>query len=213
MSPAPAFTHTGQRFADEFEGPLEVDAANGYAFSWLLAVLAGAFDTVADLSRDDEGVPGYAGLFDPDTVPADLLPFLGQFVGVEMLPGLTEAQQRLRIKQTDGFRRGTPKALEGAARQFLVGPDGTGETATVYIIERVGGNAYQFSVATLVSETPDAAEVLRALLEQKPAGLVMDYATITGGDWETLRTTHTDWADVKATFATWAGVRADPSIT
>lgn len=209
---APDFTHTGQRMADEFEGPLAVDPDNGYAFSWFLSVLATAFDTAADLSRDDEGVPGYAGLWDPDTVGADLLPFLGQFVGVEMLPGLTEAQQRLRIKQTDGFKRGTPGAIVGAARQFLVGPSGTGEDATVYLNERQG-SAYALGVATLTSETPDADEVLRALLEQKPAGITLTHTVISGGDYATLAGTHTDYADIAGQFTDYNEMRADPAQT
>lgn len=213
---APTLTHTGQRFADEFAGPLEVDAEHGYAFTLFLSVLARAFDQVADISRDgDDGRPGYARLFnaqDADDCPATFLPFVGQFVGVEMLPGLTEAQQRLRIRETDGFKRGTPEAIRGAARQFLVGPSGAGDDATVFLNERQGG-AYKLGVSTLVSETPDPGAVLRALLEQKPAGILLTYTAIAGGDYATLKGTHTDYADVKAEFADYAELRADPSQT
>lgn len=199
--------------ADEFQGPLETGDPSGLLAA-LLMVVASAFDTVADLARDtDGGPPGYAGLFDPDTCPAAFLPFLGQFVGVEMLPGLTEAQQRLRIKQTDGAKRGTPGAIVGAARQFLDDGSGSGENATVYLNERVSGNAYQLRVATLTSETPDPDAVVRALLEQKPGGIKLFADVVAGGDWATLLATHTDWADVAATFATWDDVRADPSVT
>lgn len=208
----PTLTFTGQRLYDQLAPLATEDATYGWALAHFCAAFAAQLDEVADLSRDqDDGTIGWASLFDLDNVPAKFLPWLGLFVGVTMPGSLTAAAQRLRIRQTDGFRRGTPDAIQGAARQTLIGPDGTPDTATVFLEERIGGDAYHLTVATLTSETPDSAATQAAILAQKPAGLVLTYSTVTGGDFLTLRDTHTDFADVKATFATFADVRSNPS--
>jgi hypothetical protein len=118
---APAsFTPSAERLLDSL-GPLDAEPeANDYALQHFVSALAVGWDTVAEIIRDrDDGSPGFAVLFDPDECPADFLEWASQFVGVVMLPGLSEEQQRLRIKETGGAKRGTPSAIEGAARQFL----------------------------------------------------------------------------------------------
>jgi hypothetical protein len=211
--PAPTLTTTGERLHDALSPLATEDEANGYALAHFLSALAAMFDEIADLSRDqDDGAPGWSPVFDPDAAPADFLPFLAQFVGVQLPPNLDEAGQRLRIKETDGFKRGTPTAIMGAARQHLVGPGGDGWDATVYLIER-HGSPYAFTVTTLESETPDETKVLAALLEQKPAGLILSYSTIVGGDLQTLRDTHLDLAEIAADFTDLDDIRSDPSQT
>lgn len=209
----PTLTTGGQHLYDSLQPLAQEDEANGWATAHMAQALGAMFDEVLDVVRDrDDGTRGWAVLFDPDLCPAALLSFPAQMQGVTLLPGLDEAAQRLRIKETDGFKRGTPKAIEGAARQHLVGPDGTGATATVYLLPNHDGPG-TLTVTTLDSETPDADRVLAALLEQKPFWVVLEHLVIAGGDWATLEGTHTDWADVDGQFATWADVRADPSIT
>jgi hypothetical protein len=89
------------------------------------------FDQIEGYARDrPDGTPGWAILLDPDLCPAEALPYLAQFVGVKLPEGLTEAQQRFRIKATDGFNRGKPSAIIAAAQQFLTG------NKTVIIRER-----------------------------------------------------------------------------
>jgi hypothetical protein len=202
--PAPTLSHIAQRLYDELAPLAGDDGANGYALAHYCAALALQRDLVADLSRDEDDRPGYAVLLDPDTCPAFALPWLAQFVGVRIPLGMSEAAMRLRIKSTDGFRRGTPEALRGAARQFLTG------TQTVFFIERQG-TPWRLAVSTWVSETPDPAKVLAALIEQKPAGIVLTYTTVNGGDYESLRGTHASYTTVTAAFATYDALRADPT--
>lgn len=209
---APTLTRTGQRMHDALAELAPDDATYDYAYAWFCAARAAMFDLVADIVDRGDGRPGYTVLFDPDECPAAFLPWLAQFVGVTIPPGLDEAAARLRIKETDGFRRGTPAALRGAARQFLVGPGGDGSSATVYLTERAG-SAYQLRVATLTSETPDSARVLAALLEQKPAGLTLTYSVITGGDYDTLAGTHADYDELVADFTDYDDMAADPAHT
>lgn len=210
---APVLTHTAQRLVDAL-GPLDVGAATGdYTLQQFMAALATGWDELSDIARDqDDGTPGFAILFDPDRCPAKWLPWVAQFVGVQMLPNMTEAQMRLRLKGTDGHQRGTPWAMEDAARQYLIGPDGTGASATVFITERTT-SAYAFGVTTLTGETPDPAAVLRALLEQKPAGLKMTFASVAGGDLATLRGAATDLADIAGDFADLDAIRQNPGHT
>lgn len=151
---------------------LEVDgAAEGYPWAVLAAALAAPLEPLYALLTYAERPWGAA--LDPDVMsealeplaaagvlPVDfasaMLAWLGQFAGVTRRQDLAAAGERLRLRETSGYRRGTRPAIDGAARQRLVGPDGTPETATVFVTERIGGSPYVLAVATLASETPDA---------------------------------------------------------
>lgn len=159
--------------------------------------LAGGLQGVEDIIRDTDDGPGWSIVMDADRAPVDWLPWLGQFVGVRLPPGLSEAEQRARIKNTDGFQRGTPEALKAAARSYLTG------SQSVFFIERYG-SPYRLQVATLIAETPDPAVVERALLEQKPAGIVLTYATVAGHDYATLAATHVSYASLPGAYPTYA---------
>lgn len=209
----PALSRTAQRLYDSLAPLMVLDEENGWAGAYFCAALAAPLDPIADVVLDGEdGTPGWTVIFDPDNCPAEWLPWLARFVGVVLPPNLDEAAQRLRIRETDGFKRGTVAAIQGAARQHLVGPDGTGSTATVYLVERQGG-AYKLGITTLSSETPDSALVLAAILEQKPAGITLTYTTVSGGDLATLRAAATDLADIAGDFTDLNAIRADPAHT
>jgi hypothetical protein len=204
---APTLTHSAQRLYDYLAPLAEEDERHGYALALYLSALARLVDEVADLSRDGEdGRPGWSDLFNPERIPARLLPWLAQFRGVQLPQGLAVEEQRQRIREADGFRRGSPAAMIAAAKRTLTG------TQTVYLTER-SGSAYALTVATLTSETPDPAATLAALREQKPAGIVLTHALITGGDYGTLLGTHADYAEVLTDFATYADVLANPAHT
>lgn len=163
----------------------------------LCEALAGGLQDVEDIVRDTDDDPGWSIVLDADRAPVDWLPWLGQFVGVRLPVGLSEADQRARIKSTDGFQRGSPEALKEAARSYLTG------TKSVFFIERFG-SAYRLHVATLIAETPDPGVVERALLEQKPAGIVMTYTAIAGWDYAALAFTQPTYASLPAAFDTYA---------
>jgi hypothetical protein len=211
----PALSASGELLYEALGSITEPDEDNG----WALAILCNAFGAMAEplralVSDDENGVPGYAHhIFDPDNEPAEWLATTEYFTGTKPLPSVDEAGRRLRIKQTDGRFRGTPGAIKGGARQFLVGPDGTPESATVYLVPRAGGIATSYRVTTLASETPDISLVQAALEEQRPAGFALTYAAVTGGDWTTAISTHADWTDVIGDFATWADFIDNPAHT
>ena len=166
----PVVSSTTERF-HELLGPLRVpDPERDWPLLKYITPAGEQLHLLNVLIEDkDDGEPGWAILFDPDRAPAYALDFTAQMVGVRLLFGLDEESQRLRIKETAGQKRGTPAAIRGAMRQKLTG------TRTTQIFERYQGDAYALRVRTFAAETPDSAAVLTAVLEQKPAGIVLTY--------------------------------------
>lgn len=166
----------------------------------------GRLQPVNDIIRDDPDTdaPGWSQALDVDRAPSEWLGWLAQFAGVRLQPGLDDASQRARIKSTDGFRRGSPGSIVGAAQQYLIGDK------TVFLVER-HGSPYRLTVTTVAGETPDAAAVARAIKAQKPAGIVMVHATTTEIDYNALRDTHSDYDETLSLYATYNEVLADPT--
>jgi P2-related tail formation protein len=164
------------------------------------------FEQVAQIVEPGpKGEPGWSLLLDVDRCPAAALPWLGQFVGVTVDPSLDEAAQRQQIRDEQGMARGTPAAMVAAAKRSLTG------TRTVILIERDASvsptePAYGLKVLTRTSETPDTAVVLAALIAAKPAGIILDYATIDGQTWQDVIDNYATWGDVISTYSTWQDV-------
>jgi hypothetical protein len=152
--------------------------------AWSLLILCNAIGTMYqlldDYVRDSPDGPGWSALMDLARCPTEALGWLAQFAGVRMLPGLTDQQQRDRIKSTGGFRRGTTAAITAAAQPTLTG------TKTVGITERYTGDPYQLAVNTYASETPDTVATYNAILAAKPAGLLLTYSTGAPGQTYTI---------------------------
>lgn len=159
--------------------------------------------------HDDLGLPGWGILFSVDDCPEEALGYLAQFVGVTLLAGATAAQSRSRIRNTDGFKAGTPGAIVEAAEATLTG------TQTVRLLERYlasdpsADHAYHLQVRTRASETPDPDATLAAVLTQKPAGIVLDYAAVAGADYQQHTTQNATYTARSARFATYAAATAD----
>jgi hypothetical protein len=190
-------------------GPLtNKDAANGWSLLILCNAIGVMYQEVEDLVRDTPAGPGWSELMDLGRCPPEALAWLGQFAGVRIPPGLTDAQARAWVGSTDGFKRGTPAAMIGACKATLTG------TQTVLFHERYGGPAtppayaYYLSIWTYASETPNAAATLAALTAQKPAGLVLLYATAAGQTYATVKATYATYAVVKSTFSTYDTLKA-----
>lgn len=175
---------------------------------WHLAHYCGAigvmFQSVADVARDTPDGPGWSAVLDLDRCPDAWLPWLAQFVGVDLLPGTSPADMRERIAGTGGFHRGTPEAIRVAAQATLTG------TRTVYFRERYSGGAdppYTLQVVTLTTETPSPSATLAAILAQKPGGIVLDFHTVAGWDYTALKATAYTYATLKTKFYTYNDLR------
>jgi hypothetical protein len=123
-------------------------------------------------------------------------------VGVVIPSGLSEAEQRDSIAALAGKTPGSPSGLRALAQIFLTG------NRTVWFRER-DGSAYQLEIVTRTAETPDEDRVEAILRANKPAGLVLDYRTVAGWDYQQLKTEFTGqtYADLNAAFATYRDLR------
>lgn len=175
------------------------DATNGAPLRSLATALGTLLQVVVDLSEDTPQGPGWSAIMDVDGAPTFALPWLAQLVGVRLPAGETDAQQRDRIRNAEGFKRGTPAAMVSAAQRLLTG------TKTVFFRERDGG-AYRLSVWTRLSETADPAAVEAALREQKPAGIILTYAAIADWTLQDVYDTFATFQDIYTTYATLQGL-------
>jgi hypothetical protein len=194
-------------FAGRLYGMLAPLAQKDPVAGWSLLILVNAigleYQLVEDWVRDSPDGPGWSLLMDLDRCPPEALPWLGQFVGVRVPTGLNDAQARAWVASTDGFRRGTPAAMRGAAQATL-----TGDKLVVFT-ERFNGDAYALDVATYVDQTPDPALTERALIAQKPGGIVMTYRASPGQDYGIVDATNVDYAAVHAKYPSYQALLVD----
>ena len=150
-------------------------------------------DEVEQLTRDTDTHVGWGAALDLDDAPPYAIPWLAQFVGVEVPLSLDVESQRIRISEAAGWRRGTPAAIRGAMRQHLTG------SRTTQIFERYQDDPYHLRVRTFVTETPDPERVEEAVRALKPAGIILTYDVSDGQTYD----------DVAMTYGTYDSVMAD----
>lgn len=183
---------------------------------WSLLILCNAigvpYELVEDWVRDTPDGPGWSLLMDVDRCPPEALPWLGQFAGVRIPVGLGDADARKWVASTDGFKRGTASALVGAVRATLTG------AGAVVFRERDGASmghptapdyAYCLTVITYESQTPDPEATRRALLAQKPGGIVLDYRLATGQDYQSVRDRFATYQAVRDGYPDYYAVMLD----
>lgn len=184
-------------------GPVAVwDELSGWALAHYCAALGVMFQSVQDVARDTPEGPGWSAVVDLERCPDAWLPWLAQFVGVTVATGWTPAQMRARIAGTDGFKRGSPDALEAALGATLTG-------SRVVMFRERNGSAYRLEVVTKTAETPDPALSLRALLEQKPAGIVLAFRQVTAWDYEEMTLRGGKYSAQSAQYATYLDLSVD----
>lgn len=116
------------------------EAGLGYDLLTLCEGVMGRLQPVEDIIRDTDEGPGWSSVVDANRSPEEWLKWLGQFNGVRLRDGIPEAEARSRIKDSDGFKRGTVGAIKAAIRR-IIGPN-----AQPYLIER-DGSAYRLTVS------------------------------------------------------------------
>lgn len=145
-------------------------------------------------------------LLDPELTPASALNYLAQFVGTVVNPTWTEAQLRTAIARPSGFERGTLAAMTDAIQRTLTGDK------QVWIEERVNGFAYRLFIRTLTVQTPSVAATTAAILLQKPAGLLLDYATYSGQTFSTLDAAYTSFTNADTAYKSFTALQNDETI-
>jgi hypothetical protein len=179
-----------------------------------LTALGEMFDLVYGLvanqgySDDDDYIPGWSILLDPDNCPAQFLPYLGQFNGTVVPPGTDEATARAIVKSESGMQRGTGiggtydsstypagGAIVAAAQRNLTG------TQNVTLIERMsnsGADAYSFLLIVRPEQLLSATALTNAINAVKPAGIVWTLVQSDGEIWSAASRT---WASDTTTWA------------
>jgi hypothetical protein len=202
VTPRPALGSVAEELYARLE-PFHEWSSDGATFTdedlgWPLLVywglLAKRWQLVDDISRDGDFGPGWTPILDVGESRDEALPWLGQFNGTVMLPGMTPEQMRARILGTDGFQRGTPSAIAVAARRHLTGDQ------NVIINERLAGDAKRIGVATYTAETPDPDLTRQDIEEQLPWWIKLDYIVEDAWDYAVLRTAFDDYAAVRLHF-------------
>lgn len=153
------------------------------------AALVGPAETVYEIVGEEDQEFGWSIVFDVDNCPAELLPWLAQFEGVELTPDMSEAARRSAIKVREGAARGRPATIVERIRRTLA-------IDRRVIIQEKDGDAYNLTIRTFAAETPNPALTEAAAISQKPAGLLLDFAVIEEDSYAALELAYEDYEAV-----------------
>lgn len=206
--PVPPYSDLGERLRERTEPLAPNDEQNDFAHAKLCEGMMLPFGQLAELVDPPDPYVPWEPLFDVAICPAWALPWLGQLVGARIPRGLSDDDSRMYVTDLGGFKRGSPEAIKHAVGLALTG------TKTVYLRERDAGDPYRLEVVTLTSETPDPAAVLRAILLQKPGGIVVAYRTTVGWDYEqmTIEFGGKKYKDVPLQYPTYRQLTGGPLL-
>lgn len=195
----PSHTPLGARLRERTQPLAPDDERYDYAHAHLCEALNRSMEQVAEVFDPGGDIPPLAPILDLDLCPGWALPWLAQLVGVRLPAGVSDDDARELIANVSGFARGTPASLQAAASLTLTG------NQTVAFRERDAGDPYRLEVVTLTGETPDPTATQRALLAQKPGGIVLSYRTVEGQDWQAV--TAKTWRQARTAYASWRDLR------
>lgn len=204
-------------FAEEFYGRLEpfherinpdgpgtvTDEQLGWPLLIFFGLWAARWQEIEDLIRDTDDGPGWSALVSIDRIPDKGLPYLSQFLGKQLIEGMTPAEQRDRIRSTDGFDRGTPSAMEAAGKRNLTGQQ------RIYINERLGGSVWHAAAITYVDETPDPVLTFSDMLEQKHHGVILTHTVVDEWGYDVLKVAFDDYGQIKVYYADYTGLKTN----
>lgn len=159
-------------------GSIDYFAALGTMFEQIYGIV------VAQGDPDDpiDYTAGWSTLLDPDACPAHFLPFLAQFNGTDLPPGIDETTARMKIKLEAAQFRGTLSSMVAQAKQNLTG------TQYLAVKERTAADGvtpapYHMVFTFHLSECASAAALVAAVESRKPAGIQITYNSTTGYTW------------------------------
>jgi hypothetical protein len=147
-----------------------------------IALMYKQVDDIAQDGPNDE--PGWSQIFDLSRAKTGWLPWTGQLVGysVPAQPSNQsledyDANQRERVITRSAYRRGEIAMLFDIIDEQLNPPK------RVIILERNGGDPYAIQVYVIIDDIATSqAEVIRAALSQKVAGLLMNVSFFNASD-------------------------------
>jgi len=210
--PEPVMSTWGERLRERTQPLQPNDELYGWTHAILCEALAQPYLQVIELIDPPEPYPPWGPLFDLDACPDWALPWLAQVVGIRLPAGTTREQAVRIIREAAGHNVGTVNAIRVSLQATLVSSHPPAPP-TVYFRER-DGSAYRLEVVTLDPETPDPA-LTRAVLEAViPGGLVLDYRSIEGWDYQAMTDLYAPagtYADLSSDYATYRDLRENMS--
>ena len=174
----------------------------GYALAHYCKAIGLMFDYIDQLARQYE----WESIVDPNEVPREGIRWLAQFVGVQIQRGTSEGAMRAKLLDRSGWYRGTPLAIANAAASTLTGD------RKVILIERDDDNAWQLRVITATDETPNPSKTLDAVLEVKPAGIILDHQVLDTISYDLLAANYASYNAVQAGFTDYDDLANEPGV-
>jgi hypothetical protein len=153
-----------------------------HSLSVYLHALAAMFKPIDDIARDGPNEePGWSQLFDLTRAKTEWLPWTGQLVGytVPIQPAgqsfaAYDAEQRVNVTKFSTYRRGTVGMMIDILKKQLNPPQ------RVLVTERYGGDPWQIRFWVYSADIrTSAAEITKAAVEAKFAGLLMSFSILT----------------------------------
>lgn len=154
--------------------------------SYLLA-LSQMFESITQLVMDQgndgdpDYIPGWGTIFDVDRCATAFLPYLAQFVGVQIPAGTDDATARQIIRSESNQHRGTGTAIISAAQRNLRG------TQSVTLLERTAADGtddpWFFVLTVIPSEIISLPQLTADVNGVKPAGVQWHLGETDGYTW------------------------------
>lgn len=195
----PAAAHLYAQFAHLEVGDPEngLTAADvGYPVATVCAALAAPVERLYELLALP--LRPWEPAFDLDACPGWLLPWVANFGGVELPPGLSEDEVRARLRDADARRRGTIRAMVQRAEETL------GAGGVVYFRER-DGSAYRIVMAAYASADP--VLTLQRVREVKPGGVVLELDVAPGPTYGLTRAALDSYSEVLTAHPSYVDLR------
>jgi hypothetical protein len=192
---------------------------------WYLDAIGALFQETAAITHDigTDGEPGYQTgygsiftvnpRFPGDTAicPTELLPFVGQFVGVPIPPSADDAAARSLITSEQGLQRGSPSAIVAAAKRFLTDTQTVTNEPQVTPSGQV--NPFYFTLVVRLAEVLDGPSLAAAVEAVKPAWMQWALVFSDGtpwyalpNAWSTYKNTWNSFASTQSPMARWSAL-------
>lgn len=194
-----------QRLYDLRESWQQFDPNSDYAFLALCRALAEVLSDAAQLVSNDPELRPYETLLDPWLCPEWALGWLAALSGTEIPKGTSALRQRQLIADQASERRGRPSRIVELANPFLI-PGAEPPKLRERYSPSVGSSVdspYQFEL-TIHPESIRSGytvdDIRKAVLKEKPAGLLGFVELFEGTEWDDMIGTWDDqtaiWDDL-----------------
>jgi len=193
----PVLSDSGERLYNQLAPTFfREDEKYGWAGALYLSALARMKDDAATVVQPTSTKPPYAILFDVENVPAKWLPWLAQFVGVDLTKSPDTTTSRSWIKSPIGYQRGTTAAMRLAGQATLTG------AKTLFFYTRYGGAPFTIKAASIEGQTPNPTATKEAIESMMAAWDILIYEMVKGGTLSLLEVSHAKLSEVEAAHTT-----------